>query len=145
MSYFLLCAGLVTAVPALVTGVREAVVLIGKQGMYETDATGYGITMRTKVKALIAHAVVNDLVLGLTTLVWYKKRAAAADTIAGKLGVGSLATGKAAYEPEMWMVVVEGLLFGGLMMAANIGGSLTYIFGVGFAAGGGSAAAKKKA
>lgn len=143
LSYFLLSAGLIAAVPALVTGVREAVVLIAKQGMYETDSTGYGVTMRTKVKALIAHAVFNDLVLGLTFLVWYKKRAAAEATLAGKLGLGSVAaTGAAAYAPALWMVVLEGLLFGGLMMAANIGSSLTYIFGVGFTAGGGI---KKKA
>lgn len=140
-SYFLLSAGLLTAVPALVTGVQQAVVLIAKQGMYETDSTGYTVTMRTKVKALIAHAVANDIVMGLATLVWYKKRAAAANTLVGKIGVGSIGTGAATYEASTWMVVLEGLLFAGLMMAANIGGSLTYIFGVGFVAGGGS---KKK-
>jgi uncharacterized membrane protein len=145
LSYFLLSAGLITAVPTLITGIREAVVLIAKQGMYETDSTGYGVVMRTKVKALIAHAVANDLVMGLTFLIWWRKRAAAANAglgLAGKLGVGSVSTGAAAYAPAVWMVVLEGLLFAGLMMAANIGGSLTYIFGVGFAAGGGGA--KKK-
>ncbi|KAK5165927.1 uncharacterized protein LTR77_008851 [Saxophila tyrrhenica] len=142
-SYHLLSLGLITAVPALVTGVREAVVLIAKQGMYETDASGYGVTMRTKVKALIAHAVANDLVMGLSLLVWYKKRANASETMLGKMGVGSLGTGEATYQPATWMVVLEGLLFAGLMMAANIGGSLTYIFGIGFAAGGGGASKKK--
>lgn len=140
-SYYLLSLGLLTALPAIVTGTREAIVLIARQGMYETDKSGYSVTVRTKVKAMIAHAVVNDLVMGLSALVWYKKRAAAADTLAGKLGVGSLGTGAATYEPSFWMVVLQGFLFAGLMMGANIGGSLTYLYGVGFVAGGG---AKKK-
>ncbi|KAK3726010.1 hypothetical protein LTR37_000158 [Vermiconidia calcicola] len=140
-SYFLLSAGLLTGVPALVTGGREAVMLIAKQGMWESDSKGESV-VRTKVKAMIAHAVVNDLVLGLTTLVWYKKRQNATNTLAGKMGVGSASTGAAAYQASTWMVFLEAFLFVGLIMGANIGGSLTYIFGIGFNAGGNSG--KKK-
>ncbi len=142
-SYYSLSLGLLTAIPALVTGVQQAVLLIGKQGMYETDASGYGVTMRTKVKALIAHTVANDLVIALSTLVWYQKRNAAAATLLGKLGVGSVGTAYATYQPSLWMVVLEAVLFVLLVVAANIGGSLTYVFGVGFAAGGGGSSKKK--
>lgn len=137
LSYFLLCAGLITAVPALVTGVREAIVLISKQGMREADGK-----MRPKVQALIAHAVFNDAVIGIATYIWWQKRANATNSIAGKLGVGSVATGAAAYRPETWMVLAEVPILLVLFMAANIGGVLAYNFGIGFSAGG--AAGKKK-
>ncbi|KAF2481304.1 hypothetical protein BDY17DRAFT_301060 [Neohortaea acidophila] len=137
LSYFLLSAGLITLLPALVTGVREAVVLISKQGIKEADGT-----VRPKVKALIAHAVFNDIVAAVSAYVWYQKRSNAANTVAGKLGVGSLATGAAAYAPERWMVVAEAPILALLFMAANIGGVLAYNFGIGFSAGG--AGAKKK-
>lgn len=128
------------AIPALVTGIREAAVAINKQGLYESDATGTSVTMREKFKAMIAHAVFNDVVVGVTTYVWYQRRQNAKNTLAGKLGVGTLSTGYAAYSPDTWMVVTEGFLFVGLMMAANIGGVLAYNFGMGQSIG----AAKKK-
>lgn len=137
LSYFLLCAGLITAVPSLVTGVREAVVLISKQGMYEADATGTVTKMRDKVKAMIAHAVFNDIVMAVTTYIWIHKRANAAKSIAGKMGMGSIATGAAAYQPEFWMVATEVPILIMLFMSANIGGVLAYNFGIGFSAGGG--------
>ena len=141
-SYFLLSAGLITAVPAVITGIREAVVLIAKQGLYESDAWGNSI-VRTKCKAMIAHATVNDTVLAITTYIWYSKRKNSAESLAGKVGIASnLATGAAAYEPQFWMVATEIPLLIFLLVGANIGGSLTYNFGIGFSAGGGSS--KKK-
>lgn len=136
-SYYLLSIGLITAIPALVTGIREAVMLISKQGMYESSNM-YGKVMRTKVKAMIAHAVANDIVMAVSAYIWYSKRAAAKNTLAGKMGLGTASTAAAAYAPAMWMVVAEAAVFVLLMVAANIGGSLTYIFGIGFSAGGGS-------
>jgi hypothetical protein len=94
--------------------------------------------MGPKVKALIAHAFFNYIVLGTSAYVWYSKRAAARATLADKVGMGSLASGAAAYTPATWMVATEGVLFALLMMAANIGGVLAYNFGIGFSAGGGS-------
>jgi len=106
--------------------------MFAKQGMYEAD----GKTLKQKSKAVIAHAVINDLVLAVTTFLWYSRRQQAADTLAGKLGVGSLATAEAAYAPKAWHTVAEIVALGVLIFAASIGGSLTYNYGVGFAPAG---------
>lgn len=98
--------------------------------MYEAD----GKTLKMKTKATIAHAVVNDVVLAANAFVWWSRRQAAEGTLAGKLGVGSLATKEAAYVPQTWMVVVEALSMALLFFGANIGGALTYNYGVGFSA-----------
>ena len=136
-AYYLLSLGLITSIPAVMSGGQQAVQLFSKQGMYEAD----GKTLKLKSKAVIAHAVTNDLVLALTTYLWYSRRQQAADTLAGKLGVGSLATAEAAYAPQLWQVIAEVLALGVLLFAASIGGALTYNYGVGFAPGG--KAAKK--
>lgn len=138
LSYFLLSAGLITAVPALITGIREAVVLVSKQGMWESDDTGITTVMRPKVKAMIAHAVFNDIVMGVSTYVWYNKRANAAKSVAGKVGIP---VGAAAYQPEGWMVATEAPIMILMFMAANIGGVLAYNFGIGLSVGSSS---KKK-
>jgi hypothetical protein len=114
------------------SGGQQAVQLFSKQGLYEAD----GKTLKQKSKAVIAHAVTNDLVLALTTYLWYSRRSQAADTLAGKLGVGSLATAEAAYAPQAWQVIAEVLALGVLLFAASIGGALTYNYGVGFAPAG---------
>lgn len=141
MSYFLLSAGLIAAIPTLITGIREAVVLISKQGMWESDDTGINTIMRPKVKALVAHALFNDIVVATSTYIWYNKRANAAKSFAGKIGVP---VGAAAYQPEFWMVATEAPIMILMFMAANIGGVLAYNFGVGFSAGGGSSSKKSQ-
>lgn len=123
-SYYLLSLGLLTAIPAVVTGGRELVMMISKQGMHEAD----GKTVRTKVKATIAHAVANDIVIAVSTYIWYSRRAQVKDTIAGKIP----GTAAAAYAPSSAFVFAEFLTLGLLLMGANIGGTLTYNYGVGF-------------
>lgn len=131
-SYFLLSLGLLFSIPAITTGIGEAKKAIDKQGLYEAD----GKTIKTKFKGVIAHALANDVVVAVMTYVWYCRRAAAKETLAGKLGgvVGS--TPEAAYTPVAWMVTVEALMLVLQLFAANIGGSLTYNYGFGMAIGG---------
>jgi hypothetical protein len=114
------------------SGGQQAVQMFAKQGMYEAD----GKTLKQKSKAVIAHAVTNDLVLAATTYVWWTRRQQANATLAGKLGVGGLATAEAAYAPQMWQVIAEVLAMGLLFFGASIGGALTYNYGVGFAPAG---------
>lgn len=135
-SYYLLGLGLITAVPAVVSGGQQAVKLFSRQGMYEAD----GKTLKLKTKATIAHAVTNDIALAASAYVWYAKHQAANHTIAGKLGITSEAT----YAPAIWMVAVQVLTFGILMFGASIGGALTYNYGVGFSAAKTSNAVGKK-
>lgn len=125
-SYYLLGLGLITAVPAVITGGAQAVKLFSRQGMYEAD----GKTLKLKTKATIAHAVTNDIALAASAYVWYAKHQAANNTLIGKLGVTSEAT----YTPALWMVAAQILSMGILFFAASIGGALTYQYGVGFSA-----------
>lgn len=134
-SYYLLSLGLLTMLPAIVSGGQQAIALFARQGIYEAD----GKTVKVKSKAVIAHAVVNDVVLALGTWVWWQKRSAAAESIANSVAgekIGSVLTDAAAYAPENSQVLVGLLTLGLLFFGANIGGSLTYLYGVGFAPGG---------
>ena len=144
MSYFLLSTGLILAIPALVTGIREAVVLISKQGMYESDATGDVVKLRSKVAAMIMHALFFDTVLGVSTWIWLRKRNNAVYSPLGKLGLGTASTASAAYGPENWMVYTEIPMFIMTLMATNIGHVLVLNFGIGFSAGGGGGSKKKQ-
>lgn len=100
--------------------------------MYEAD----GKTLKEKTKKTIAHAVINDVMLAGAGYVWWLRRQAAQETLVGKMGVGSVSTGAAAYAPAGWQVVVEVLAMGLMLFAASIGGALTYNHGVGFAPAG---------
>ena len=133
-AYYLLSLGLLTAVPAVASGTQQMVKMVSKQGMYEQD----GVTIKAKVKAGIAHAVTNDIVLAIAAFIWYSRRSAAANTIVGKLGVGSVGTSAATYEAQTWMVIVEALIGGLQFFSASIGGALTYNYGVGMNIAGGS-------
>lgn len=133
-SYFLLSLGLLFSIPAITTGIGEAKKAIDKQGLYEAD----GKTIKTKFKGVIAHALANDIVVAVMTYVWYCRRAAAKETLAGKLGAVVGATPEAAYTPMAWMVTVEALMLALQLFAANIGGSLTYNYGFGMAIGSGA-------
>lgn len=129
-SYYLLSIGLVTAVPAVMSGGQQAFKMISAQGMWEAD----GKTMKPKVQTTITHAVMNDLVLFASGYSWWCRRQAAQNTLAGKLGVGSVGTAAATYAPEFWQVALSILTMGLLFFAANLGGTLTYNYGVGFSA-----------
>jgi len=136
-SYYLLSIGLITAVPALASGIQQALLYVNKSGI--KDAQG---NVRVKSKALIAHAAVNDLVLAVATYIWYQRRSAAANTLSGKLGVGTASTAAAAYAPEAWQVATQAGIMALMFLGANIGGNLTYLFGMGLAMGGSSSGKK---
>lgn len=130
-SYYLLSMGLITAVPALASGIQQMVLYTNKSGL--KDAQG---NMRTKSKALLAHAAINDVVMAVATYIWWQRRSAAANTISGKLGMGTASTAAAAYAPENWQVGAEAAIMALMFLSANIGGNLTYLFGMGLAMGG---------
>lgn len=115
--------------------------MIQKQGMYESD----GVTVKTKVKATIAHAVANDVLLAVSTWIWYSRRQV--DVVLSEGGGGmdlkeSSTTDAAVYAHSTSFVVAEICTLGLLLLGANIGGTLTYNYGVGFSSL--SAAAGKK-
>lgn len=129
-SYYLLSLALLTSIPAVISGGGEAMKMIQKSGMYEKDGS-----IRAKVKATIAHAVVNDVVIAANTYIWYQRRLAVKESLSGKVGID------AAYRPETWMVLGEAVMTVLMLVGANIGGNLTYVFGIGL--GGGNSLAPK--
>lgn len=98
--------------------------MIQKQGMYESD----GVTVKTKVKATLAHAVAMDVLLAVSSWIWYERR-----QVSEGLDVEKSSTDDAAvYAHSTGFVVAEFLTLGLLLLGANIGGTLTYNYGVGF-------------
>lgn len=122
-SYYLLSLGLLSSIPALVTGGGELVKMIKKQGMHDAEGN-----VRTKVKATIAHAIANDIVIFASTYIWYTRRSQVKNSIAGRVP----GTESAVYAPSKGIVFAEFVITAILLFAANIGGVLTYNYGVGF-------------
>lgn len=124
ISYYALGAGILTALPAVSSGVAQALKMVKAQGIYTPDGK-----IKPKFKVTVAHAVANDVVIAASAYLWWQRRQANSASI--------LLEGKnpMAYEPSGSMVgisVVMGLL---LMFAANLGGSLVYDYGMGLAMG----------
>jgi len=111
LSYYALSAGLLTSIPAVISGGVQAVKMIQKQGLYETD----GKSIKPKVKTTITHASLNDIVLLASAYSWYVRRQSTSLT----------------YAPENWMVGLSVLLLSGLVYSAALGGALTYNYGMG--------------
>lgn len=127
-AHSLLSLGLLTAIPAVLTGGRELITMIQKQGMYESD----GVTVKTKVKATLAHAVANDVLLAVSTWIWYSRRQVSEGGGGGLDVEKSSTTDAAVYAHSTSFVVAEICTLGLLLLGANIGGTLTYNYGVGF-------------
>lgn len=100
--------------------------------MYESD----GVTVKTKVKATIAHAVANDVLLAVSTWIWYSRRQSDGPAVVvsggGGMDVEKSTTDSAVYAHSTSFVVAEICTLGLLLLGANIGGTLTYNYGVGF-------------
>lgn len=92
--------------------------------MYESD----GSTVKTKVKATIAHAVAMDVLLAVSSWIWYSRR----QVSEGGMDLEKETTDAAVYAHSTSFVVAEFLTLGLLLLGANIGGTLTYNYGVGF-------------
>lgn len=102
--------------------------MIQKQGMYESD----GVTVKTKVKATIAHAVAMDVLLAVSTWIWYSRRQVDDVSGGGGMDVEKSTTDSAVYAHSTSFIVAEICTLGLLLLGANIGGTLTYNYGVGF-------------
>lgn len=114
ISYYALSLGLLTALPSVFSGVAQAVQMVGKQGIYESD----GKTIKPKFKVIAVHAASVDAVLAASAYTWWHRSASDAvnqgDLVKTSLGV------------------VLGLA---LMFTAHQGGKLTYEYGMGLSIG----------
>lgn len=119
-SYFLLCAGLITTVPAIMSGNIQLVGMIKKNGgPWEKDAQGKAkSTMVPRIKATITHAIVNDLIFVANLYSWYLR----------KDKEGAINLGKVPFQTN---VIISAVLLPCLALASKIGGTLVFNHGVG--------------
>ncbi|KAF3928381.1 hypothetical protein ABW21_db0207576 [Orbilia brochopaga] len=117
--------GLATALPAIASGISQAMYQAGKPGaLYESD----GKTFKRKFLVMATHAALNDLVVVTSAFSWY-----------GRYKASGLVAETA---PRGMDVVISALIIPTLFYTASLGGDLVYKHGMGFSAG--SADAKKK-
>ncbi|KAF4551618.1 Hypothetical protein D9617_13g101200 [Elsinoe fawcettii] len=114
ISYYALSIGLLTALPAVFSGVAQAVQIVGKQGLFESD----GKTIKPKFKTLITHAISADAVIAASAYTWWYRSAS------DRVNQGDLV--------RTGLAVLLGL---GMVFAAHNGGSLTYEYGMGLSVG----------
>lgn len=124
ISYWALGAGLLTSLPSAASGVAQAAKMVQAQGLYDQSGK-----MKQKAKVLVAHALINDLVIAVSAWVWWKRRNASTVEYI-KEGLNP-----ATYEPQTWMVGLSIVLGAALLFGANLGGTLVYDYGMGLTMG----------
>ncbi|SMR41240.1 unnamed protein product [Zymoseptoria tritici ST99CH_1E4] len=110
-SHSLLALGLLASIPAVLSGVQQAILSISKQGLFEAD----GKTIKEKNKVLISHAIGSDLAVAASTWLWWVRSQEGGNVT-----------------PKGWMVWAEVGVVGLLFASASGGGSLVYNYGMGF-------------
>lgn len=121
LSYFLLCAGLLTTIPAIMSGNIQLVGMIKKNGgPWEKDATTGKAkdTMVPRIKATITHALLNDLIFAVGIYSWYLR----------KDKEGAINLGKVPTEVNL---IISAVALPLLMVSSKIGGTLVFNHGVG--------------
>ncbi|KAL1303223.1 hypothetical protein AAFC00_006640 [Neodothiora populina] len=131
ISYYALSLGVLTAIPTVTSGISQGLPLLSK-GIKSPDGT-----IKPKVKTLLAHAAISDVIVVASAWLWWNKRQAGAAQL--------LLEGKnpASYESTTYMMIAGLITLAGTLFTASLGGSLTYDYGMGFVPA--SQAAKKKA
>lgn len=114
LSYYSTILTLVTAVPAVVTGAYELMPVIRRDGFSSK-----------KAQAGLLHAILNDITLLGAAYNWWTRR------------------GEAGFTPSTQNVLISAVLVPASFIAAYLGGSLVYKYGMGV--GRGSANKAKKA
>lgn len=120
LGFFLLCAGLVTTVPAIMSGNIQLVGMIKKNGgPWEKDSTGkQKNTMVPRIKVAITHALVNDVIFLINLYSWYIRRSTETRVNPGNV-------------PTQTNMLISAALLAPLLGTAKAGATLVYNHGVG--------------
>jgi uncharacterized membrane protein len=121
ISYFLLCAGLISTVPAIMSGNIQLVGMIKKNGgPWEKDEAGkQKNTMVPRIKVAITHALLNDAIFLVNLYSWWVRR-------------GTEENGwNPGKTPEFLQFVVACVLFPALTASSKAGAHLVFNHGVG--------------
>ncbi|KAF3931894.1 hypothetical protein ABW19_dt0209840 [Dactylella cylindrospora] len=109
--------GLITALPAIASGVQQAGVQASKPGaLYEAD----GKTITKKFYVMATHAAINDLVIIISAVNWYGRYK--------QVGIAGESV------PSGLDYVTAGLIIPVLFFTASLGADLVYKHGMGFSA-----------
>ena len=121
LSYFALCAALISTVPAIMSGNIQLVGMIKKNGgPWEKDEAGkQKSTMVPRIKVAITHALVNDVIFFINLYSWYVRRGTEAD---------GWNPGKT---PQFLNFVVACALTPALIATSKAGSTLVFNHGVG--------------
>lgn len=119
-SYYLSILGIVTGIPAVLTGIQQLLGMLKKQDLANKlqksqNKTATVQKMHPKLKIAFLHAALNDVAIVGTGYTWWARR-----SIAGNAPT------------ETGVLVSAGLLFS-LLFSAFLGGKLVYEHGVGVA------------
>ncbi|PMD28669.1 hypothetical protein NA56DRAFT_640260 [Hyaloscypha hepaticicola] len=104
--------GIVTSIPAIVTGAAELYAMIQANGLYQTGENGEK-KLVPKVKIALNHAGLNDLVVAGAVANWLLER------------------NVPDFRPGGGQVIMSAVLMAVQMYAAYLGGDLIYTHGVG--------------
>ncbi|KAH8758085.1 hypothetical protein BGZ57DRAFT_527717 [Hyaloscypha finlandica] len=104
--------GIITSIPAVLTGGAELYAMIQGNGLYQTSEKGEKVLV-PKVKIALLHAGLNDLVVAGAVFNWLQER------------------NVADFRPAGYQVVMSAILMAVQMYAAYLGGELIYAHGVG--------------
>ena len=121
LSYFLLCAGLITTVPTIMSGQKQLVGMISKNGgPWEKDEAGkQKKTMVPRIKVALSHAAMNWVVFAVNLYSWYVRR-------------GTEATGwNEGKTPAPVNMIISMCLVPLLLVTSKTGATLVYNHGVG--------------
>lgn len=124
LGYFMLCAGLITTVPAILSGNKQLIGLISKNGgPWEKDAQGkQKNTMVPRIKVAITHALVNDVIFLVNLYSWYCRRSTEKSPNPGNV-------------PSHMNMIISMALVAPLLGALKAGGTLVFNHGVGLKLG----------
>jgi len=120
LGYFMLCAGLIATVPAIMSGNKQLVGMISKNGgPWEKDTKGVQkSTMVPRIKVAITHALVNDVVFLVNLYSWYCRRSTEKNVNPGNV-------------PSQMNMIISMCLLPMLLGSAKAGGTLVFNHGVG--------------
>jgi uncharacterized membrane protein len=108
-AHYLQAIGLVTAIPAVLSGAQQLIKMKNNNQAFEAD----GKTMRPKFATTLTHAALNDVALVVAAYSWYTRRES----------VGLL--------PSDANLLISVVLLPVLFYSASLGGKLVYNYGVG--------------
>lgn len=118
VAYFSNLLGIVTAIPAALTGFSELYAMISSKGIWQKikkEPTGETVYagMNPTVRLGVAHGLLNDVALLTSVYNWWTRR-----NVPG-------------YQPSGLNVVLSAAMLPSLMFSAYLGGSMVYKYGVG--------------